>query len=85
MTCGLSLLQGDILPKSLAKNVLRERIYCCCLDYFCKPVRCPTQNDNDLRDDITILVKFWQALHSDKKYLKVSDVGGRYCYLQRPL
>lgn len=75
LTCGLSLLQGDILPKSLAKNVLRERIYCCCLDYFCKPVKCPTQNPNDLREDITNLIKFWQTLHSDKKYLKTSDVG----------
>ncbi|XP_049821823.1 phosphatidylinositol 4-kinase alpha isoform X3 [Aethina tumida] len=75
LTCGLSLLQGDILPKSLAKNVLRERIYCSCLDYFCKPVSCPTQSTSELREDITTLVKFWQMLHSDKKYLKASDVG----------
>ncbi|KAK9746290.1 PI4-kinase N-terminal region [Popillia japonica] len=75
LQCGLSLLQGDILPKSLAKNVLRERIYCSCLDYFCRPVRCPTQGGNDLRDDITVLVRFWQTMHSDKKYLKASDVG----------
>ncbi|KAK9874265.1 hypothetical protein WA026_002618 [Henosepilachna vigintioctopunctata] len=75
LTCGLSLLQGDILPKSLAKNVLRERIYCSCLDYFCKTVTCPTQSAPDLREDITTLVKFWQTLHSDKKYLKASDVG----------
>nr|CAH7716977.1 unnamed protein product [Callosobruchus chinensis] len=75
LTCGLSLLQGDILPKCLAKNVLRERIYCCCLDYFCKPVACPTQDMNDLREDITILVRFWQTLHFDKKYLKASDVS----------
>ncbi|KAJ8960814.1 hypothetical protein NQ318_020110 [Aromia moschata] len=75
LSCGLSLLQGDILPKSLAKNVLRERIYCSCLDYFCKPITCPTQNAADLREDITILGRFWQTLHSDKKYLKASDVG----------
>ncbi|KAL3270935.1 hypothetical protein HHI36_021440 [Cryptolaemus montrouzieri] len=75
LTCGLSLLQGDILPKSLAKNVLRERIYCSCLDYFCKTVTCPTQNAPQLREDITTLVRFWQSLHSDKKYLKASDVG----------
>ncbi|XP_018572269.1 phosphatidylinositol 4-kinase alpha isoform X2 [Anoplophora glabripennis] len=75
LTCGLSLLQGDILPKSLAKNVLRERIYCSCLDYFCKPVTCPTQDSTELREDITTLVRFWQTLHSDKKYLKASDVG----------
>ncbi|XP_045467840.1 phosphatidylinositol 4-kinase alpha [Harmonia axyridis] len=75
LTCGLSLLQGDILPKSLAKNVLRERIYCSCLDYFCKTVTCPTQSASELREDITTLVRFWQTLHSDKKYLKASDVG----------
>ncbi|XP_060518279.1 phosphatidylinositol 4-kinase alpha [Cylas formicarius] len=75
LTCGLSLLQGDILPKSLAKNVLRERIYCSCLDYFCKPPACPTQTAGELRDDVTTLIRFWQMLHSDKKYLKVSDVG----------
>ncbi|XP_065168456.1 phosphatidylinositol 4-kinase alpha isoform X3 [Atheta coriaria] len=75
LQCGLSLLQGDILPKSLAKNVLRERIYCSCLDYFCRPVRCPTQNVSELREDICTLVRFWQTMHSDKKYLKVSDVG----------
>lgn len=80
MACGLALLQGEILPKGLAKNVLRERIYCSCLDYFCKPVTSPTQDDSDLRDDITTLVKFWQALHSDKKYLKASDVGGNVTY-----
>lgn len=81
LTCGLSLLQGDILPKSLAKNVLRERIYCSCLDYFCKPVSCPTQSTSELREDITTLVKFWQMLHSDKKYLKASDVGGKNIHL----
>ena len=25
--CALSLLQGDILPRSLSKNLLRERVY----------------------------------------------------------
>ncbi|XP_017786237.1 PREDICTED: phosphatidylinositol 4-kinase alpha isoform X2 [Nicrophorus vespilloides] len=75
LQCGLSLLQGDILQKSLAKNVLRERIYCSCLDYFCRPVRCPTQDLSLLREDISTLVRFWQTMHSDKKYLKASDVG----------
>ncbi|CAH1104235.1 unnamed protein product [Psylliodes chrysocephalus] len=75
LSCGLSLLQGDTLPKSLGKNVLRERIYCSCLDYFCKPITCPSQKSVDLREDISTLIKFWQNLHSDKKYLKASDVG----------
>lgn len=78
LQCGLLLLQGDILPKSLAKNVLRERIYCSCLDYFCRPLNCPTHSSTDLRDDITILFKFWHTMYSDKKYLKASHVGGNF-------
>ena len=50
LNCGMSLLQGDVLPKSLAKHVLRcfvirfsllqplfprQRIYSCSLDFFC--------------------------------------------------
>ena len=27
LICGMSLLQGDTLPKSVAKNILRQRIY----------------------------------------------------------
>ncbi|XP_023707312.1 phosphatidylinositol 4-kinase alpha isoform X2 [Cryptotermes secundus] len=75
LACGLSLLQGDVLPRSLSKNVLRERIYCNCLDYFCCPPRCPTQRGAELREDILVLVRFWQTMHSDKKYLKASVVG----------
>lgn len=75
LTCGLSLLQGDVLPKGLAKNVLRERIYLCCLDYFCQAQSCPTQSTSNLREDILTLAKFWQNMHSDKKYLKESVVG----------
>lgn len=79
LACGLSLLQGDVLPRSLSKNVLRERIYCNCLDYFCCPPRCPTQRGAELREDILVLVRFWQTMHSDKKYLKASVVGGEFC------
>ncbi|XP_049766862.1 phosphatidylinositol 4-kinase alpha isoform X1 [Schistocerca cancellata] len=76
LACGLSLLQGDVLPRSLARNVLRERVYASCLDYFCSPPpHCPTQNENELREDILVLVRFWQAMHSDKKYLKTSVIG----------
>ena len=31
---GLMLLQSDIIPNSMAKSVLRERIYAASLDYF---------------------------------------------------
>lgn len=78
LQCGLTLLQGDVLPKSLGKNILRERVYCACFDIFTTPVQCPTQRGSELRDDILALTKFWQTMHSDKKYLMASVIGGIY-------
>ncbi|CAB3245856.1 unnamed protein product [Arctia plantaginis] len=78
LSCGLSLLQGDILPRSLARNILRERVYSACLDYFCRGLQCPAKSSGALREDIISLIKFWQLMHSDKKYLKSSDIGGDY-------
>ncbi len=34
LTMGLMLLQSEILPNTMAKSVLRERIYAASLDYF---------------------------------------------------
>lgn len=78
LQCGLTLLQGEILPKSLGKNILRERVYCACFDTFTTPVQCPTQRGSELRDDILALTKFWQTMHSDKKYLMASVIGGMF-------
>ncbi|KFM83573.1 Phosphatidylinositol 4-kinase alpha, partial [Stegodyphus mimosarum] len=75
LACGLSLLQGDVLPRAVCKNVLRERIYTAALDHFCGPSMCPTQKGSELRDDITTLIKFWNSLHSDKKYLRATMMG----------
>nr|XP_034827599.1 phosphatidylinositol 4-kinase alpha isoform X3 [Maniola hyperantus] len=78
LSCGLSLLQGDILPRSLARNILRERVYSACLDYFCRGLQCPAKMSGSLREDIMSLIKFWQLMHSDKKYLKSSDIGAEF-------
>ncbi|XP_072934257.1 phosphatidylinositol 4-kinase alpha [Epargyreus clarus] len=75
LSCGLSLLQGDILPRSLARNILRERVYSACLDYFCRGPQSPARSCGALREHIIALIKFWQLMHSDKKYLKTSDIG----------
>lgn len=34
LTCALSLVQGDSLPRSVGKSVLRERVYAAAFDYF---------------------------------------------------
>lgn len=96
---GLSLLQGDTLPSSVSKTVLREKMYAAALHYFrweCDasffhgnlpsyfpllfllpsvPPRYPTQTGSDLRDDIATIISFWQAMHYEKKYLSMPNVG----------
>ncbi|XP_034943088.1 phosphatidylinositol 4-kinase alpha [Chelonus insularis] len=75
LSCGLFLLQGETLAKSLSKNVLRERVYYNCLDYFCRERQTPTQEPEQLREDIITLMRFWQVMHSDKKYLMMTGEG----------
>ncbi|KAH9426521.1 Phosphatidylinositol 4-kinase alpha [Dermatophagoides pteronyssinus] len=70
LNCGLSLVQGETLLNSVSKFVLRERIYSAAIDYFCGPQICPSQKSTELRDDILSLIKFWQSLQADRKYLK---------------
>uniref|UniRef100_A0ABD2XIX4 1-phosphatidylinositol 4-kinase n=1 Tax=Trichogramma kaykai TaxID=54128 RepID=A0ABD2XIX4_9HYME len=84
LSCGLYLLQGDIIPKSLSKNVLRERVYCNSLDYFCCNRQTPTQELEQLREDITTLIKFWQVMHSEKKYLIISNTEEDLEYFRIP-
>lgn len=36
----------------------------------------PESKDAELREDIQVLIKFWQAMHSDKKYIKHFMVAG---------
>lgn len=70
LICGMSLLQGDTLPKSVAKNILRQRIYSVALDYFCGDRMFPTQNSVNVNEDIQTLLKFWTLMYSDRKYIK---------------
>lgn len=74
--CALNLVQGDILLKTISKSVLRERIYSAALDYFCSPQMIPIQRGDRLKEDTQKIIKFWQCLHSDKKYLRNSIVPG---------
>lgn len=75
LQCGLSLLQGNIITKSIARNILRERIYYYALDYFCSEQMCPSQSRDELYEDIIILIKFWQTMRSEKKHLVASELS----------
>lgn len=75
LQCGLSLLQGNTIPKSLSRNILRERIYFYALDYFCAAPQCPSQSREILFEDINILMTFWQTMRSEKKHLMTSEMS----------
>ncbi len=71
----MSLLQGDVLPKSVAKNILRQRVYAAALDHFCEETSCPTRTGTELTEDIHVMLRFWATMHQDRKYIKTSAIG----------
>jgi phosphatidylinositol 4-kinase len=68
----LSLLQSSssLIPNTISKCVLRERIYFTALNYFTVPSRIPTQSNADLREDLKFILEFWNRIVAEKKYLK---------------
>ena len=78
LNCGMSLLQGEVLQKSMAKNTLRQRIYSTALDYFCEEKTYPTQSPaagTPVTENVQAMLKFWTTMHQDKKYIKASTLG----------
>lgn len=63
------------MVNSVAKNILRQRIYSVSLDYFCSDKSYPTQSGVPLTEDIQILLKFWTTMHQDRKHIKTSAVA----------
>ncbi|CAL8078131.1 unnamed protein product [Orchesella dallaii] len=71
LSCALSILQDDSSRHShLKKSIIRERIYASCFDYFCQGYSVPSADAMELRKDLQVVLKFWQILHNDKKYIR---------------
>nr|CRZ25602.1 Bm7141 [Brugia malayi] len=70
LNCVLSMIQRDSMSFHISKNILRQRVYCAMLDYFSVAAQTPTQNSAQLKNDIRLLITFWNTLFSDVKYIK---------------
>ncbi|CAF4219354.1 unnamed protein product [Rotaria socialis] len=64
----LYLVQSDYLANGVCKYLLREKVYHTAFDYFTVRHHYPTQSQNELRNDIRKLIRFFSLVHGEKKF-----------------
>ena len=72
LSSALKMIQGEIVNRDrFSRIMLRYRIYMSAFDYFSLPPQTPIVDlGTKLNNDIKQLVKFWQAVYKDAKYIK---------------
>ena len=70
MAISIVQLSSTLFLNTIAKCILRERIYFTALDYFTNISHVLTQTHAELREDIKYLLEFWHKIVVEKKYLK---------------
>ncbi|CAD6198558.1 unnamed protein product [Caenorhabditis auriculariae] len=70
LSCVLGLLQGEASISRPSNVLIRQRVYASALHYFTIPPQGPTQSEAQLREDVNLLISFWQVLYADGKYIR---------------
>ncbi|CAF4922492.1 unnamed protein product, partial [Rotaria sp. Silwood1] len=70
----LYLVQSDYLANGISKYLLREKVYHTAFDYFTVRHHCPTQSQNELRNDIRRLIRFFSLVHGEKKFCNDTNI-----------
>uniref|UniRef100_A0A1I7XCJ4 HEAT repeat-containing protein 1 n=1 Tax=Heterorhabditis bacteriophora TaxID=37862 RepID=A0A1I7XCJ4_HETBA len=80
LSCVLGLLQGETATARPSNNVIRQRVYASALHFFTWGIfyliylllapQGPTQTHTQLKNDVKLLIAFWQVLYADGKYIR---------------
>ncbi|CAB3403701.1 unnamed protein product [Caenorhabditis bovis] len=70
LSCILGLIQSEASLSRPSNVLIRQRVYASAFHFFTLPPQGPTQSEEELREDIRLLIGFWQSVYSDGKYIK---------------
>ncbi|CAI5445845.1 unnamed protein product [Caenorhabditis angaria] len=70
LSCALGMIQGESCLSRASNVLIRQRVYASAFHYFTLPPQGPIQSEDELREDIRLLIAFWQNVYSDGKYIR---------------